>query len=81
MPGIPRAPAPRARFSDDRRMTGDWVGQHAEIVAAPLLPDRWPKIVAIDELEVRLLRFRPDGTRVQRGRGGLHSDGRGRLRG
>ncbi|MBA3400400.1 MAG: hypothetical protein H0U05_00275 [Actinobacteria bacterium] len=61
-----RAGASRS-FSDDRRMTGDWVGQHAEIVAAPLLPDRWPKIVAIDELEVRLLRFRPDGTRVQRG--------------
>jgi hypothetical protein len=34
---------------------GDWVEQYADIVAQPLLPDRWPWAIAIDELEIRLL--------------------------
>lgn len=65
--GRPKRAGATRQFSEDRRMTGDWVAQYADIVAAPLLPERWPKIIAVDELEVRLLRFRPDGTRVQRG--------------
>jgi hypothetical protein len=40
-------------YSDDRRVTGDWVEQYADIVARPLLPERWPWAIAIDELEIR----------------------------
>jgi len=75
-------------YSDDRRVTGDWVEQYADIVAQPVLPDRWPWAIAIDELEIRLLDFRPDGSRVQRGSdaytimavvGYENADARGRL--
>ena len=63
----PTRPGRTRSFSDDRRMTGDWVGQYAEILAAALLPDRWPEAVAVDAFDVRTIRFREDGTRVQRG--------------
>jgi hypothetical protein len=64
----PTRPGRTRSFSDDRRMSGDWVGQYAEILATALLPDRWPSYaIAVDEYDVRTIRFRDDATRVQRG--------------
>jgi hypothetical protein len=63
----PTAPGRTLSFSSDRRMTGDWVGQYASILGDALLPRRWPYAIAVDELEVRTVRYREDGTRVQRG--------------
>ncbi len=37
----PTRPGRTRSFSADSRMTGDWVGQYAEILAGALLPDRW----------------------------------------
>lgn len=48
-------------------MTGDWVGQYASVLGDALLPHRWPYAIAVDEWEVRTVRYRDDGTRVQRG--------------
>lgn len=65
--GPPTAPGRTRSFSVDRRMTGDWVGQYASVLGDALLPHRWPYAIAVDEWEVRTVRYRDDGTRVQRG--------------
>lgn len=63
----PSSPSRVRVFSTDRRMTADWVDQYAAILGDALLPTRWPYSIAVDEWEVRTIRFRDDGTRVQRG--------------
>src|SRR4051812_19481473 len=63
----PTRPGLTRSFSADRRMTGDWVGQYAGILGEALLPRRCPNAIAVDELEVRVINYREDGTRVQRG--------------
>lgn len=65
--GPPTAPGRTRSFSVDRRMTGDWVGQYASVLGDALLPHRWPYAIAVDEWEVQTVRYRDDGTRVQRG--------------
>jgi MULE transposase domain len=59
---------PAHEVSRNGRMGGDWVPQYTEIIAAELLPRRWPRAIAIDSFDVRVRGFNEDGTPLLKGR-------------